>query len=76
MKIAKQILAVSLAAFTLFSCEKNPVEPVPDKPEKNKKVIKAQHKIEYKQFKKLQKQFYKGKNIKVKNIDKTQIDKK
>ena len=33
MKIAKQILAVSLAAFTLFSCEKNPVEPVPDKPD-------------------------------------------
>ena len=33
MKIAKQILAITLAAFTFLSCEKDPVEkPGPDKP--------------------------------------------
>ena len=34
MKIAKQILAITLAAFTLLSCEKDPIveKPGPDKP--------------------------------------------
>ena len=42
--------------------------PVPDKPVKSKKLIKAEQKVEYKQFKKLQKEFKKRKNLVVKSI--------
>lgn len=42
--------------------------PVPEKPTKSKKLIKAEQKAEYKQFKKLQKAFNKRKNLSVKSI--------
>lgn len=54
--------------YTVNEFRNDYYRPNPDVHTKSKKLIKAEQKVEYKQFKKLQKQFKKRKNLAVKNI--------